>query len=256
MLHGSVSTCFCQTVESVSVCTAIFGQCSAKPMGASPHCLALSKINNRDWIFLKNVGYWIIVWEPWYADVGALWQILVFCTAHTRFWYLIHHCHSLITYRESYGVYFSKMGWSVCIQSHRFAFASRYTAKVSTTTRSTVFPRLIVHMLGCSLIFVKGEKCRTVETMLALTDVGGVPFTSCSSRSSQTSVAKNLLLLSVHCCLWFCQRPSLELLALTRPATPLLHCSFLPVAPQGRIVAVVLASNLPRDSSLFVLMHC
>jgi hypothetical protein len=59
---------------------------------------------------MKNVGYWIIVWEPWYADVGALWHILVFCTAHTRFWYLIHHCLSLIIYRESYGVYFSKMG--------------------------------------------------------------------------------------------------------------------------------------------------
>jgi hypothetical protein len=29
--------------------------------GPSPHCLALSKINNRDWIFLKNVGYCIIV---------------------------------------------------------------------------------------------------------------------------------------------------------------------------------------------------
>jgi hypothetical protein len=118
MLHGSVSICFCQIVESASVCTAIFGQCSAKPMGGSPHCLALPKINNRDWIFLKNVGHWIIVWEPWYADVGALWQILVFCTAHTRFWYLIHHCHSLITYRESYGVYFSKMGW--VLQSPRF----------------------------------------------------------------------------------------------------------------------------------------
>jgi hypothetical protein len=87
-------------------------------MGVSPHCLALSKINNRDWIFLKNVGYWIIVWEPWYADICDQRHTQVFCSAHTRFVDLIHHCHSLNTYRESYGVYCSKMGCKVKIKIH------------------------------------------------------------------------------------------------------------------------------------------
>jgi hypothetical protein len=75
---------------------------------------------------------------------------------------------------------------SVNICPHRFAFASQYVAIVSTTTRSTVRPRRIVQMLGSSLMIVIGEKHRTKERMLALTEVGGVPFTSCSMINSQT----------------------------------------------------------------------
>ena len=70
--------------------------------------------------------------------------------------------------------------------------ASLLLAGTPTTTRSTVLPRRFVHMLGCSLIIVKGEKCRTVETMLAFTDVGGVPFAICSSINSQTKCGQEL----------------------------------------------------------------
>ena len=42
-------------------------------------------------------------------NLGHLWLTQVICIANTRFVYLIHHCHSLITCRGSYGVYFSKM---------------------------------------------------------------------------------------------------------------------------------------------------
>jgi hypothetical protein len=61
-----------------------------------------------------SVGYWMVVWEPWYAEVGNQLHTQVFCIANTGFVYLIHQCHSLITYRESCGVCFSKMRCVIC----------------------------------------------------------------------------------------------------------------------------------------------
>ena len=75
---------------------------------------------------------------------------------------------------------------SVIICPHRFAFSSRYVARVSTTMRSTAHPHRIVQILGSSVMIIIGEKHQTKERMLALTEIGGVPFTSCSMINSQT----------------------------------------------------------------------
>jgi hypothetical protein len=89
MLHGLVSTCFCQTVEIVSVWTTIFGQCSTKPMGASPHCLALSKtgldLSEERWI-LNNCMRTLVCWRSvcdrnWFSvlhiHVFGIWYSIV-----------------------------------------------------------------------------------------------------------------------------------------------------------------------------------
>jgi hypothetical protein len=57
--------------------------------------------------------------EPWYADMCDQRHTQVFCGAHTHFVDLIHHCRSLNTYRESNGVYCSKMGWVLTLGTLR-----------------------------------------------------------------------------------------------------------------------------------------
>ena len=54
-----------------------------------------------------------------------------------------------------------------------------------TITSKTVHARQIVQILGNSEIFVVGENVLINETMLELTDDGGVPLTNCSMISSQ-----------------------------------------------------------------------
>jgi hypothetical protein len=53
-------------------------------------------------------------------------------------------------------------------------------------TSKTVHAHHIVQMLGNSCISVEGENVLIIVTMLALTDVGGVPFINCSMIISHT----------------------------------------------------------------------